>query len=95
MSSVAESNTTLPSKILIKRRKEMLRKTLPRAAIAYQQRSCQTHWVQTPAFQSYIIKNLPILGLQAGTFPAWLEICKLTEKEAVGEEQELPQMIKC
>lgn len=64
-------------------------------AIAYQQRSCQTHWAQTPAFQSYIIKNPPILGLQAGTFPAWLETCRLTEKETVGEEQELSQMIKC
>lgn len=81
MSSVAESNAILPSNSLIKRREDMSHMTLPLAAIACQQRRCQTHWVQTPAFQSYIIENPPILGLQAGTFPAWLETCRLTEEK--------------
>lgn len=65
--------------------------TLGLAATAYQQRSCQIHWVHTSAFQSYIIKNPPILGLQVGTFPAWLESCRLTEIEAVGEEKIFPR----
>lgn len=81
MSSVAESNAILPSNSLIKRREDMSHMTLPLAAIACQQRRCQTHWVQIPAFQSYIIENPPILGLPAGTFPAWLEACRLTEEK--------------
>lgn len=56
--------------------------TLQLAAKANQQRSCQTHWeVQTPALQSNIMKNLSILDLQAGTSPACLEDCRLTEEK--------------
>lgn len=56
--------------------------TLQLATKAKQQRSCQTHWeVRSPAFQSNTMKNPPILGLQPGTFPAWLQECRLTEEK--------------